>query len=207
MAKSHEEAVEHSRNVLLEAVGEPEDLTFVRLYGNKGDDLIYAGTRQLLARRFYREVGVRELDGVSGHTALVAGCGGWCDPYHDMVTHLPTIESKFERVIVMPSSFDVSVPSVRSTLAATRALVFAREEKSFGDIRGLCDAKIAHDCAFFFEFRPYLRRGVGCLVSYRTDAESVLGRGPGGQSRHFEVVQQPGRVVVDDRPARRREDG
>jgi hypothetical protein len=174
MQKSHEEAVEDSRDVLLRAIGEPEDLTFIRLYGNKGDELIYAGTRQLLARRFYKEVSVRDLGGVSGHTALVAGCGGWCGPYHDMVKHLPVIETKFERVIIMPSSFDVSVPSVRSTLATTKALVFARERKSFDDICRLCDAKIAYDCAFFFDYRPYLRHGEGCLVSYRTDEESVL---------------------------------
>ena len=171
---THEEAVEESRDVLLRAIGEPEDLTFIRLYGNKGDELIYAGTRQLLARRFYKEVSVRELDGVSGHTALVAGCGGWCDPYHDMVKHLPVIEAKFEGVIVMPSSFDVSVPSVRSTLATTKAVVFARERKSFDDIGGLCNARIAHDCAFFFDYRPYLRDGDGCLVAYRNDAESAL---------------------------------
>jgi exopolysaccharide biosynthesis predicted pyruvyltransferase EpsI len=182
MQKSHEEAVEDSRNVLFSAIGEPEDLTFIRLYGNKGDELIYAGTRQLLARRSYKEVSVRALDGVSGHTALVAGCGGWCGPYHDMVKHLPVIESKFERVIVMPSSFDVSVPSVRSTLAATKALVFARERKSFDDIRGLCDAKIAYDCAFFFDYRPYLRHGKGCLVAYRNDWESALSGTP--ESNH-----------------------
>jgi exopolysaccharide biosynthesis predicted pyruvyltransferase EpsI len=173
MQKSHEAAVEDSRDVLLSAIGEPEDLTFIRLYGNKGDELIYAGTRQLLARRFYKEVSVRDLGGVSGHTALVAGCGGWCGPYHDMVEHLPLIETKFERVIIMPSSFDISVPSVRSTLAATKALVFARERKSFDDICRLCDAKIAHDCAFFFDYRPYLRQGEGCLVSFRTDKESA----------------------------------
>jgi exopolysaccharide biosynthesis predicted pyruvyltransferase EpsI len=174
MHKVHEEALEDSRAVLLGAIGEPENLTFIRLYGNKGDELIYAGTRQLLARRHYEEVSVRELDGVSGHTAVVAGCGGWCGPYHDMVKHLPVIESKFERVIVMPSSFDVSVPSVRSVLATTKALVFAREKRSFDDISRLCNAHIAHDCAFFFDYRPYLRSGAGCLVSYRTDAESVL---------------------------------
>ncbi len=174
MQKSHEAAVEDSRDVLLSAIGEPEDLTFIRLYGNKGDELIYAGTRQLLARRFYKEVSVRDLGGVSGHTAVVAGCGGWCGPYHDMVKHLPAIETRFERVIIMPSSFDVSVPSVRSALSTTKALVFARERKSFDDICRICDAKIAYDCAFFFDYRPYLRHGEGCLSSYRTDAESAL---------------------------------
>ena len=99
-----------------------------------------------------------------------------------MVTHLPVIETKFERVIIMPSSFDISVPSVRSTLATTKALVFARERKSFDDICPLCDAKIAYDCAFFFDYRPYLRHGEGCLVSYRTDEESVFGVVP--ESNH-----------------------
>jgi exopolysaccharide biosynthesis predicted pyruvyltransferase EpsI len=65
------------------------------------------------------------------------------------------------------------VPSVRSTLATTKALVFARERTSFDGICRLCDAEIAHDCAFFFDYRPYLRHGEGCLVAYRTDAESV----------------------------------
>ena len=47
MQKSHEEAVEDSRDVLQRAIGEPEDLTFIRLYGNIGDELIYAGTRPI----------------------------------------------------------------------------------------------------------------------------------------------------------------
>src|SRR5262249_31594889 len=175
MQKSHEEAVQESRDVLLRAIGEPEDLTFIRLYGNIGDELIYAGTRQLLARRFYKEVGVRNISGVSGHTALVAGGGCWCGPYHDVAAHLPLIENNFKRVIIMPSSFDVSVPFVRATLAATKALVFARDRQSFDGIRRLCDAKLAYDCAFFFDYSPYLRPGEGCLVCHRTDKESVFG--------------------------------
>ena len=175
MQKTHEEAVEDSRDVLLRAIGEPEDLTFIRLYGNKGDELIYAGTRQLLARRFYKEVSVRELDGVSGHTAVIAGCGGWCHPYHDMVKLLPVIRAqvrtRYHHAFFIRRS---PCPRLRSTLATTKALVFARERKSFDDIRQLCDAKIAHDCAFFFDYRPYLRHGEGCLVAYRIDEESAL---------------------------------
>jgi exopolysaccharide biosynthesis predicted pyruvyltransferase EpsI len=173
MQESHEEAVEESRDMLLRAIGEPEDLTFIRLYGNIGDELIYAGTRQLLARRFYKEVSVRNLSGVSGHTAVVAGGGCWCGPYHDVAAYLPLIENNFKRVIIMPSSFDVSVPFVRATLATTKALVFARERASFNGICGLCNANIAYDCAFYLDYRPYLRHGEGCLVSFRTDKESV----------------------------------
>src|SRR5262249_56855681 len=120
MQKSHGEAVQESRDVLLRAIGEPEDLTFIRLYGNIGDELIYAGTRQLLARRFYKEVGVRNLSGVSGHTALVAGGGCWCKPFHDVVAHFPLIETKFKRNIIILSSFEVSLLFVKSTLHATK---------------------------------------------------------------------------------------
>jgi exopolysaccharide biosynthesis predicted pyruvyltransferase EpsI len=182
MQKSHEKAVEDSRDVLLRAIGEPEDLTFIRLYGNIGDELIYAGTRQLLARRFYKEVSVRNLSGVSGHTALVAGGGCWCGPYHDVAAHLPLIENNFKRVIIMPSSFDVSVPFVRATLAATKALVFARERESFNGICRLCNANIAYDCAFYFDYRPYLRHGEGCLASFRIDKESVRSVIPEGNN-------------------------
>ena len=182
MQKSHEEAVEDSRDVLLRAIGEPEDLTFIRLYGNRGDELIYAGTRQLLARRFYKEVSVRNLSGASGHTAVVAGGGCWCGPYHDVAAHLPLIENNFKRVIIMPSSFDVSVPFVRATLAATKALVFARERESFNGIRQLCNANIAYDCAFYFDYRPYLRHGEGCLAAFRIDKESVRGVIPEGNN-------------------------
>jgi exopolysaccharide biosynthesis predicted pyruvyltransferase EpsI len=173
MWKAHELAVEQSRNVLLRAIGEPEDLTFIRLYGNIGDELIYAGTRQLLSRRVYKEVGVRSLSGISGHTAVVAGGGCWCGPYHDVAAHLPLIENNFKQIIILPSSFDVAVPFVRATLAATKALVFARERESFIGIRGLCNANIAYDCAFYFDYRPYLRHGEGCLAAFRTDKESV----------------------------------
>ena len=182
MQKSHEEAVQESRDVLLRAIGEPDDLTFIRLYGNIGDELIYAGTRQLLARRFYKEVGVRNISGSSGHTALVAGGGCWCGPYHDVAAHLPLIENNFKRVIIMPSSFDVSVPFVRATLAATTALVFARERESLSGISQLCNANIAYDCAFYFDYRPYLRHGEGSLVSFRIDKESVRSVIPEGNN-------------------------
>jgi exopolysaccharide biosynthesis predicted pyruvyltransferase EpsI len=99
-----------------------------------------------------------------------------------VVEHLPLIENKFKRVIIMPSSFDVSVPSVRATLAATKALVFARERESFNGICRLCNANIAYDCAFYFDYRPYLRHGEGCLASFRIDKEAVRSVIPEGNN-------------------------
>lgn len=166
---------ELSRKRLLKAIDGAKDLTFIRSYGNIGDELIYAGTRQLLTGVTYREANILNLAPVSGHTALLSGGGAWCRPFNEVLPSiLPLIEARFERVILMPSSFDTSVESVRETLTGTRALVFARERVSFEQVRSLCDADLAYDCAFFFDFRPYRCRGSGHLKAYRTDRESCL---------------------------------
>lgn len=168
-----ESAIESSRARILGSIGDLRDVVFIRAYGNLGDELIYAGTRNLLAGVPYREASILRLEGVSGHTALVSGSGGWCAPYHDMPGFLASIEGAFESVIILPSSFDISVECVRSTLATTRAKVFARDEESYRQIRNLCDADIAHDCAFFFDYAPYRCSGRGVLNAFRSDAEAV----------------------------------
>lgn len=169
------DSIEQSRRRLLGLL-DGEHVTFVRSHGNLGDDLIYAGTRKLLAGASYTEVEAKKLKGARGHTALLSGGGAWSRPFHKHLPHLlPELERRFERVIVMPSSFDVSVESVREALGRTKALVFAREYESYRQIRELCHSDIAHDCAFFFDFGPYRRRGEGLLIAYRTDRESARG--------------------------------
>src|SRR5262245_10217325 len=165
--------IEKSKTKLLDAIAGSSDITFIRIYGNVGDQLIYAGARRLLSGLQYKEASILNLFGAGGDLALIAGGGAWCGPYHDMPKHLPRVEEKFRRVIVLPSSFDISVESVREALAKTRALIFARERVSYEQIRGLCKADLAHDCAFFFDYNPYLRAGRGTLHAYRTDAEAV----------------------------------
>lgn len=196
-------SIAESRQKLLHEISGSPDVTFIRVPGNIGDHLIQAGTRQLLAGTFYEEVGIRRLreasvrrpgensirglasirrllyawrlGDVRGHTALITGGGGWCQPFHRVLPLvLPLIERRFEKVIVLPSSVDTSVDEVRQALARTKALVFARERHSYNQLRELCRTDIAHDCAFFFDFRPYRRTGKGLLTSYRTDAESAF---------------------------------
>ena len=167
------QGLEESRRKLLEAAGEGDDITFIRIHGNLGDELIYAGTRRLLAGSFYREISMRSLSGMRGRTALVAGGGSWCEAYQAMPDYLPEVEEHFERVVVLPSSFDVRADRVRDALRRTKALVFARERESFRQIRDLCRADIAHDCALFFDFAPYRRPGKGVLHAFRTDREGL----------------------------------
>jgi GT2 family glycosyltransferase len=170
--------VEASRREILAAIGAPPDVTFVRSIGNLGDELIWAGTRRLLAglpAGAFREVGLAEAATASGHTAVLAGGGAWCRPYHEALPKaLGTIESRFERVIVLPSSFDPEVPEVRRALSRSRAVVFARERESYRRISDLCAARLALDGAFFFDFSPYRQPapGQGVLHAFRTDAEA-----------------------------------
>ena len=57
-------------------------------------------------------------------------------------------------------------------LSRTRAVVFARERESYRQIRTVCNARLAHDAAFYFDFAPWRREGRGTLNAWRTDSES-----------------------------------
>lgn len=179
MTESLQTSVEQSRRKLLQLIVDSPDVTFVRPFGNLGDHLIYAGVRQLLSECTYREAGIMGVKSRRGHTALVPGAGAFCGSYDYMTEYLPLIEERFEQVIILPSSFDVNVETVRRCLSDSKAIVFAREQTSYEQIRHLCHCEIAHDCAFFFDFRPYQRSGQGVLTAYRTDRESALSQRPG----------------------------
>jgi exopolysaccharide biosynthesis predicted pyruvyltransferase EpsI len=163
--------LEDSRRRLLGLVAGEAEVTLVLSWGNVGDQLIYAGLRQLLAQVDYREVKGANLSGVSGRTALLTGGGSWCRPWHEMPKVLAAAEERFEKVIVLPSSYDTSEPTVREALRRSKALFFAREEVSLRQIRDLCRADLALDTAFFFDYRPYRGRASGVLNAFRTDAE------------------------------------
>ncbi|MFI5180333.1 MAG: glycosyltransferase [Thermoanaerobaculia bacterium] len=161
-----------SRTSLLSALGDSRDVTFVRSAGNLGDELIWAGTRRLLSGRPFREVGLSEALGSEGDVAVLSGGGAWSDPYHELLPPLlGSLEERFARVVVFPSSFDPSVLEVRNALSRTRSVVFAREKESLHRIRDLCDARLADDAAFFFDFSPYRGEGSGILQAFRTDHE------------------------------------
>jgi hypothetical protein len=182
MHEAARDAIEASRQALLSSIGDASDVSFIRQWGNIGDDLIYAGTRQLLRDVPYREISVLALEGEHGDVALLCGSGAWCGAYHHLPECLAAIEQRFDRVIVLPSSFDTTIPEVRDTLARTKATVFARERTSYELIESLCDTRLAHDTAFFFDFGPYVRRGDGTLTAYRTDPEAISRVVPGGNN-------------------------
>ena len=170
----HQKRIEENRKKLLNLLEGSSDITFIRGVGNIGDQLIYAGTRQLLSTHNYKEISILKLNGTGGHTALISGSGAWCRVHNALPKFLPIIEELYERVIILPSSFDTSVDFVKQALLNTKAIVLAREEESFRQIRNLCCADIAYDCAFFFDYSPYQQQGMGILNAFRTDRESAM---------------------------------
>jgi GT2 family glycosyltransferase len=171
--------VERSREALLAEIGDGYDLTFMHAGGNVGDQLIWAGTRELLRGHIFREIELDELPSSGGDTVLLAGSGAFSRPYHDwMPQALAIAEQRFDRVIVMPSSFDVGEDAVRAALQRTRATIFAREPESLRRIEGFCRARAAHDCAFFYDFSSRRADGEGTLNAFRTDAEATHGLTP-----------------------------
>jgi GT2 family glycosyltransferase/exopolysaccharide biosynthesis predicted pyruvyltransferase EpsI len=171
------DAIGASRRAILDEIGAPPDLTLLGPPGNIGDQLIHTGTQALLADHIYREIDLEGLCDADGHTLLIRGGGAFCRPYHELIPRaLAIAELRFERVIVLPSSFDPGEDVVRASLVRSRATVFARERESYRRIVSLCDARLAHDCAFFFDFEPYRADGSGVLNAFRTDAEVLLDR-------------------------------
>lgn len=173
--------MDESRKKLLNSLDNAQDITLIIYNGNIGDDLIVQGTHNLLQNIQYRPVFIRrlqDLDGIKGHTALIRGGGAWCRAFPFMATVLPVIEERFEQVVIMPSSFDTKVDSVFQALSRTKATVFARELISYQLIKDICQADYAYDCAFFFDFAPYRRKGQGILHAYRTDRDSAFKRVP-----------------------------
>jgi GT2 family glycosyltransferase len=152
--------VAESRVTLLDVIGADRELTLVRGFDN----------------HVFREIELDDLPGSAGDTVLLPGSGAFCRPYHEwMPRALAIAELRFERVIVLPSSFDVSEDAVRDSLRRTRAIVFAREAESCRQIESLCQAHLGVDCAFFFDFSEWQAAGEGTLNAFRTDREASGG--------------------------------
>lgn len=152
-------------------------MAWIRPRGNVGDELIWAGTRSFLSGHIHRELDIDELSFEEGDLALIGGGGAWSPAYNEFMPELLTIaEMRFSRVVVLPSTFDVSVPRVRRALERSNAVVFARERVSFEAIRDLCNAQLAHDMAFFYDLSAFGGAGEGVLNAYRSDLEAVRRR-------------------------------
>lgn len=159
-----------------------KDIHVLNSHGNLGDELIFAGCRALLGKIGieYKEMLIDD-ENITGALALISGGGAWCRTWGDFMSHfLPLVEARFEKVIVLPSSFQMT-EKIYNTISASKKTTFcAREEISYNLIGKHCDAILLHDLAFHFDFSPYINikgngNGVGDMVlnSFRMDEESM----------------------------------
>jgi hypothetical protein len=175
-------SIEHSRALLLSAIGEPSTSDHVVIMrpspqqGNQGVELTYAGARALLREHVVLEttVGNALKENLGGKVGVILG-SAWCDRYPEVMERLQDLESLFDKLVVFPSSFVATDPGVRAALGASRALFFARELDSFRQIGTLTRrAACALDTALMFDFTPYRKPGrLGSVLhAYRTDLEA-----------------------------------
>lgn len=153
--------------------------------GNIGDYLIWMGTEDLLAdgRIPYTSIPLKDLE--SAHipqgTLLVPGSGALTKNFHEW---LPATVIKashhFHKVIILPSSYDLTVPIVAECLAEPNVYSFARETESYRLAKHLGRTALSFDHAVYYhEFNnvpesiPEYRRDT-VLSALREDKDSLL---------------------------------
>ncbi len=165
--------IEASRRTLLGEVAGESDVAFIPLRGNRGDELIWAGIRSLLRDVRHRELRPTELADAEGRLALVAGSGGWCPDFHGFAPDiLVEATQRFDRVVLLPSTFVPAHEKVAGVLRETPARVYARDLISQALVAPLRPVAVAHDTAFFFDYAPWVRPGSGTLFALRADKAS-----------------------------------
>lgn len=166
-------SIEESRARLLAPLAGATDVTLVTLPGNIGDQLIEAGTEKLLAGVPHLTIPPNVLHRVEGDVLVVVGSGGWCRFYHSAPRVARLGETRFRRVVVFPSSFDLRSATIGAAVKRTTAKLFAREWASYDAVDLVRPSvELAHDAAFFYPLK--LALGVrGELFAYRTDLESA----------------------------------
>lgn len=153
-----------------------KNIHYFSSHGNMGDELIYAGTRQLLARAEipYIETKLANFTTEAGEVALISGGGAWCRTWDGFMPDiLPKIKERFDRVIVLPSSYQLTERVLRA-VETPEVIFMAREKVSYSLMKDHCNVRLAHDHAFHFNYgMPYPIKGSGTLYAYRRDAESA----------------------------------
>ncbi len=150
-------------------IGAPSDLALVVAARDVGDELSASGARALLAGIPYRELALDQLYGTRGHTALLLGRGFSRQDHEVMPRALAVAELRFQRVIVLPCALDPTDDVVHRALSRSRATVFASDPESYRQIEPLCEARLAHDCAFFLELPGDRTGGSGELAALGED--------------------------------------
>jgi hypothetical protein len=193
------------RDALLSFIRTESDLYLLTdMPGNIGEHLICAGTTELLVSGNIRFKDMPVGDAANAArrrgTLLIPGSGAFDRRWHEWLPDAVLAASNnFGRVIILPSSYDVSVPIVARSLSQRNVYPFAREARSYSAIKHLNHAALCFDCATFFNFKAPAKTGSRAddgkapLLVLREDAGSLLRTGLCAQSK-IDTYSPPGKM-------------
>ena len=80
---------------------------------------------------------IRFPQDVSGDTLFVYGCGEFSRPHHLLVKFVNYYSNRFNRIYILPASFDLSSKEVKEfiTTLPKNIIVYCRERYSYQDVR------------------------------------------------------------------------
>jgi hypothetical protein len=168
---------------LIQSLGETEFYCLPN-EGNAGDGLIHAGLNQLAARLGLKLDFFRYPEERRGKNLLLVGAGCFCRGSWHMVDPVRYYSGLFEKVYVLPATFETEFAPVKKMLRELPANVtlFCREQVSYEAVTKLVPTPgrvfLDHDLAFQVDVTPWKRKGEGHLNAFRTDNESLLRRVP-----------------------------
>jgi hypothetical protein len=183
MAPTFEDRRASHADCLVEYLGRQSRLRLLtEMPGNTGDRLIWAGTEDVLAagRLEWAPLPVREA-GVGPHpgeTLVIPGSGAFVRFWHEWLPQCVLDASEvFDRVVILPSEFDVNVPIVGECLGRPNVFPIARDARSYRAVRALSPAALLLDCALSAKALTQRGRAAGeggTLLSLREDEGSSL---------------------------------
>jgi hypothetical protein len=156
--------------------------------GDRGDALVHRG-----ADEFFRTMGATirdyritdDLSQMHGDVLLIFGAGTLMRRKNPLLRQLAWITPRFAEVVLLPSSYDLDHPRVRSFARSwdQRYTVFCRELISFDSLRPpRVKPKailLGHDLAFHVDVRPWAeKRASGRAGIFRHDEEAASGGFP-----------------------------
>jgi len=150
--------------------------------GNRGDGLIFLGGKALLDKYGldYREIEFPQE--ACGETLFIYGCGAFCWPHNHNVERVKFYMNRFEKIYILPSSFDLSCGKVKDFIAnlPSKVIVYCRERYSFEQVMSCIPCKenvfLDKDLSFFIDYGKWKKKGRGVLFAFRTDAEAKCPR-------------------------------
>lgn len=145
--------------------------------GNRGDALINRSVSELFEAHGVEYEDVWFPDDVRGEVLFVNGCGNFCKSHHAMVHMVRFYEDRFDRIVLLPSSFEMAFPVVGDFIAnlGDHVSIYCRERYSFEQVAEVVDRDrvfLDSDMAFYFDWSKIDVSGSsGVLNAFRTDKE------------------------------------